>query len=189
MLYENNWTVCKQINSGWFLNTVIYKWYSYKLCGGCVCICKHKMTLNSPLGLKWHKIQQNKTLPLQRCPRYQTKLNIVVRLQLCSSEDCWIPRHCNLFHRHSVLKSYGSIYGKIRGSLNKFPDFFRLGTFIDSTHMKLLSLRSNHLRLQCICCTVPTTFGRPHWSSLVCACQLPWSQPLSFPQLSHNDSL
>ena len=24
-----------------------------------------------------------------------------------------------------------------RGSLNKFPDFFRMGTFIDSTHMKL----------------------------------------------------
>ena len=25
----------------------------------------------------------------------------------------------------------------IRGSLNKFPDFFRMDTFIDSTHMKL----------------------------------------------------
>ena len=23
------------------------------------------------------------------------------------------------------------------GSLNKFPDFFRMGTFIDSKHMKL----------------------------------------------------
>ena len=27
----------------------------------------------------------------------------------------------------------------IRGSLIKFPDFFRMGTFIDSTHMKLYS--------------------------------------------------
>ena len=27
----------------------------------------------------------------------------------------------------------------IRGSLNKFPDFFRMGTFIDITHMKLYS--------------------------------------------------
>ena len=27
----------------------------------------------------------------------------------------------------------------LRGSLNKFPDFFRMGTFIDSTRMKLLS--------------------------------------------------
>ena len=25
----------------------------------------------------------------------------------------------------------------IRGSLNKFPDFFRMGTFIDSIHIKL----------------------------------------------------
>ena len=27
--------------------------------------------------------------------------------------------------------------GNIQGSLNKFPDFFRMATFIDSTHMKL----------------------------------------------------
>ena len=25
----------------------------------------------------------------------------------------------------------------IRGTLNKFPDFFRMGTFIDNTHIKL----------------------------------------------------
>ena len=25
----------------------------------------------------------------------------------------------------------------LRGSLNKFPDFFHMATFIDSTHMKL----------------------------------------------------
>ena len=25
----------------------------------------------------------------------------------------------------------------VRGSLNKFPDFFRMGTFIDCTHMKI----------------------------------------------------
>ena len=31
---------------------------------------------------------------------------------------------------------YTSI-SNIRGSLNKFPDFFRKGAFIDSTHMKL----------------------------------------------------
>ena len=31
------------------------------------------------------------------------------------------------------------IYEKIfiRGAYDKFPDFFRMGTFIDSTHMKL----------------------------------------------------
>ena len=50
-------------------------------------------------------------------------------------------------------------------------------------------LRSNLLQLQCTCCTVPTTYGRSHGSPLVWACQWPSSQPLSSPQLSHNDSL
>ena len=49
-------------------------------------------------------------------------------------------------------------------------------------------LRSNLLRLQSTC-TVQTTSGRPHGSPLVWACQWPSSQPLSSPQLSHNDSL
>ena len=49
-------------------------------------------------------------------------------------------------------------------------------------------LWSNLLRLQCTC-TVPMTSGRPHGSTLVWACQWPTSQPLSSPQLSHNDSL
>ena len=26
---------------------------------------------------------------------------------------------------------------KLQGAYNKFPDFFRMGTFIDSTHMKI----------------------------------------------------
>ena len=50
-------------------------------------------------------------------------------------------------------------------------------------------LRSNLLRLQCTCCTVPTTSRRPHGSPLVWECQWPSSQPLSSHQLSHNDSL
>ena len=37
-----------------------------------------------------------------------------------------------------MLKSI-YVYIYIRGSLNKFPDFFRMDTFIDSTRMKLLS--------------------------------------------------
>ena len=45
-------------------------------------------------------------------------------------------------------------------------------------------LRSNLLWLRCTC-TIPTTSGSP----LVWACQWPSSQPLSSPQLSHNDSL
>ena len=30
-----------------------------------------------------------------------------------------------------------SLEFQIRGAYNKFPDFFSMGTFIDSTHMKL----------------------------------------------------
>ena len=70
----------------------------------------------------------------------------------------------------------------MRGAYDKFPDFFGMDTFIDSTHMKLL-------RLQCTCCTVTTTSGRPHGSPLEQGYQWPSSQPLLSPQLSHNDSL
>ena len=36
-----------------------------------------------------------------------------------------------------MLNPLYTYISNIRGSLNKFPDFFRIGTFIDSTHMKL----------------------------------------------------
>ena len=49
-------------------------------------------------------------------------------------------------------------------------------------------LRIDFFRLQCTC-TVPTTSGMPHGSLLVWACQSPSSQPLSSPQLSHNNSI
>ena len=42
-------------------------------------------------------------------------------------------------HIHTHTHTHLLIYIYIRGSLNKFPDFFRMGTFIDSTHMKLKS--------------------------------------------------
>ena len=116
---------------------------------------------------------------------------------------------------HLVVASYysGSIYGSernlsrilhtiqlhtnytyyihtyIRGSLNKFPDFFVWALLLIVHTWNSSPLRSNLLRLQCTCCTVPTTSRRPHGSPLVWACQWPSSQPLSSPQLSHNDSL
>ena len=40
-------------------------------------------------------------------------------------------------HTHTHTHIYIYIYNVIRGSLNKFSDFFRMCTFIDSTHMKL----------------------------------------------------
>ena len=51
------------------------------------------------------------------------------------------------------------------------------------------TLRSNLLRLQFTCCTVPTTSGTPHGNTFVWTCQWPSSQPLSSLRLSHNDSL
>ena len=79
---------------------------------------------------------------------------------------------------------------KVQGSLNKFPDFFfELGLILIVHTWNSSPLRSNLLRLQCTCCTVLITFGRPHGSPLVWACLWPSSQPLSSPQLSHNHSL
>ena len=39
-------------------------------------------------------------------------------------------------NKYTLIKGV-LIFGLIQGSLNKFPDLFRMGTFIDSTHMKL----------------------------------------------------
>ena len=78
----------------------------------------------------------------------------------------------------------------LRGSLNKFPDFFLYWALLLIVHTwNSNPLRSNLLRSQYTCCTFPTTSGRPHISPLVWACQWPSSQPLSSTQLSHNDSL
>ena len=74
---------------------------------------------------------------------------------------------------------------KIRVAYDKFPDFF-VWALLLIVHTRN---SSNLLRLQCTCCTVPTTSARPHGSPLVWACQWPTSQPLSYPQLSYNDSL
>ena len=41
----------------------------------------------------------------------------------------------NYIYIYIYKYKYKYIY--IQGSLNKFPDFFCMGTFIDSTHMKL----------------------------------------------------
>ena len=95
-------------------------------------------------------------------------------------------------HIHTYMYTYFHticLYVDIRGSLNKFPDFFvwALSWIVHTWNSS--PLRSNLLRLQCTCCTVPTTSRRPHGSPLVWACQWPSSQPLSSPQLSHNDSL
>ena len=77
----------------------------------------------------------------------------------------------------------------LQGSLNKFSGFFIWALLLIVHIWNSCPLRYNLLQLQCTCCTVPTTSGRTHGSPLVSACQWPSSQPLSSPQLSHNDSL
>ena len=41
-------------------------------------------------------------------------------------------------HAYMCIYLCMDIYLGIQGSLNKFADFFRMDTFIDSTHMKVL---------------------------------------------------
>ena len=79
---------------------------------------------------------------------------------------------------------YVYIYIYIGGSLNKFPDFFVWALLLIVHTWNSSRLRSSFLRLQCTCCIVATTSGRPHGSPLVWACQWPLSQPLSSRQLS-----
>ena len=67
-----------------------------------------------------------------------------------------------------------------RRAFNKFPDFFVWALLLIVHTWQSSPLRSNLLRLQYTCCTVPTTSGRPHRSPLVKACQWPSSQSLSF---------
>ena len=48
-------------------------------------------------------------------------------------------RGSQIRHLHYHLDSSNVFMDQsvVRGSLNKFADFFRMGSFIDSTHMKL----------------------------------------------------
>ena len=80
------------------------------------------------------------------------------------------------------------IYIYKRGSLYKFLDFFFVWALLLIVHtLNSSPLRSNLLWLQ-FTCTVPTTSGKNQESLLVQVCQWPSSQPLSSPEMSHNDS-
>ena len=45
------------------------------------------------------------------------------------------PNQTKASHTHT--HTYTHIYIYVRGAYDKFPDFFRMGAFIDSTHIKL----------------------------------------------------
>ena len=101
-----------------------------------------------------------------------------------------------IFNTHTIKykfpfwkKMQRSILPKYEDHKVSFQTFFVWALLLIVHTWNSSPLRGNLLRLQCTCCTVPTTSGRPHGSPLVWACQWPSSQPLSSPQLSHNDSL
>ena len=48
---------------------------------------------------------------------------------------CMYVCACLYTYIHTYAHTYIYIY--IQGAHNMFPDFFRMGTFIDSTHIKL----------------------------------------------------
>ena len=55
--------------------------------------------------------------------------NFTYNYRLCVCVNVFLEIFCGYFYIY--------IYIYIYISLNKFPDFFRMGTFIDSIHMKL----------------------------------------------------
>ena len=77
--------------------------------------------------------------------RYVNYFDIQDLMIAIETEMLMLTLHHNIFtHLDYVFSAtfiyiYIYIYIYIRGSLNKFKDFFRIGTFIDSTNMKLLS--------------------------------------------------
>ena len=108
------------------------------------------------------------------------------KFQMTAIELVAVIKH---YHINGLHLFWDNLYIYIRGSLNKFPDFFVWALLLIVPTWNSSPLRSNLLRLQCTSCTVPKTTGRPHGSPLMWAWQWPSSQALSSPQLSHNDSL
>ena len=80
-----------------------------------------------------------------------------------------------------------SLYIYIQGSLNRFPDVFRMGTFIDSTHMKLLFPSKSSPPAAMHLLYRSNNFWKAPWKSSCVSVSIHSSQPLSSPQFSHND--
>ena len=69
-----------------------------------------------------------------------------------------------LFYANTILFRKTEV--ELRGSLNKFPDFFRMGTFIDNTHMKPL-VPSEVISSGCnaLVCNRSNNFWKAPWKS------------------------
>ena len=147
-----------------------------------------KMCIFAKTHLSWKFISKE----VGSDSEYEPKSRFLERLCLINVVYLELVQFLTLLLSHSFnnnKESTQNYYNDLQGSLNKFPDFFSYEHLLIIHTWNSSPLRSNLFRLQCTCCTVPTTSGGPHRSPLVWACQWPSSQPLSSPQLSHNDSL
>ena len=70
------------------------------------------------------------------CRSPSTKIDTLLIIWLVSDQDYYFETFAptSFFVIHYNINAAS---GLIRGSLNKFPDLFCMGTFIDSTHRKL----------------------------------------------------
>ena len=111
-------------------------------------------------------------------------LHLCIYVCILVSMYAWL-RLCICVYDYSI--HFVSTYTRV--SLNKFPDVFAWALLLIVHAWNSSPLRSNLLRMQCTCCTVPITSVTPYESPLVWACQWPSSRPLLSPQLTHKDSL
>ena len=83
-----------------------------------------------------NQFPQNTIKAIQEFERIQKKIcrhkMSIMFNEICINEEM-LPKYTYIY-----------MYIYIRGSLNKFPDFFCMGTFIDSTHMKLIAMGIYH---------------------------------------------
>ena len=115
-------------------------WWISEMQSGC------EDTLEERYTIKFcFKLGKNAT---ETCGMLQTtfrlRIYIYIYIYMCVSP---VSDHCSLIKMQYIYiyiyiyiyknQNYEKISLRIRGSLNKFPGFFRMPTFIDSTHMKL----------------------------------------------------
>ena len=127
----------------------------------------------------------NANKPLHLCAMMHIHRHVDARLFIC------ICMHIDIAYVYVYIYSRMSVSVRVyKVHTIGFQTFFFVWALLLIVHTWNSSpLPINLLRLQCTCCIVPTTSGTPHGSPLVWACQWPSSQPLSSPQLSHNNCL
>ena len=113
--------------------------------------CDHLLTTRNFLSIRYVHALVLSLLPLlfklyQSAPTLQKIIYKVSGVERAYSYAYNQPHTRSHTHAHTHTHTHTHIYIYIyiyiyilyiRGSLNKFPDFFRMDSFIDSTHMKL----------------------------------------------------